>query len=140
MITMNLFNGSELHCSPHFQNQPRTVGDALAEIVRILQNNAEYGAWFEDFDDDGKTLKVGSWGMAGEKCIHVYEGNQEEILPLAFVCYWFYKAKGNASDEFEAKLLREERALDFEKGYMTTVGHKPWPLGFPGDLALAFAA
>ncbi len=113
MITFNLFHGFKLHGSPYFVNQPRSVGGALAEIVQVFSGNIYYRAWIEEIVMDEtstaiKAVKIGSYGMAGEKWIRVYEGKTDELAPLAQVCYWFYKATGNASDKYKADVLSHE--------------------------------
>jgi hypothetical protein len=135
---MNLFDGSKLHPSPYFQTQPRTVGDALAEIVYTLgEVHLWYGSWVEDLDYDGKIVRVGNYGMAGERWISVYEGPTEEIQPLARVCLWFYKTTGCGSDEFKAKMLREEHARGFQPTSSTSAGYRPPHGGHPHDVLVA---
>lgn len=110
MIVFNLFAGTELHPSPHYQNQERSVGEALAEVVRVLSDEGRYGCWVEDYKyGEVSMVKVGSYGMAGARWIYTFEGPIDEIRPLVEVCYWFHKAGGKASDEFKAKLRVRER-------------------------------
>jgi hypothetical protein len=130
MITKNLFNGSELHSSPHFQDQSCTTPDALAEVVHTLDiTHFHYGAWVEDIhlDGDNSFVKVGSYGMAGERWIEVYEGPEEELHPLAKVCWWFYKAGGEISDELKANrpegfTLKQDPPVFLSP----SAGYKPW--------------
>jgi hypothetical protein len=140
MIFHSSFNGVR---AAEQRQDPRSFGwqilrDALAEIVHVLTiTYAHYGAWIEDIDDTA--VKIGSYGMAGER-IHIYEGSTDEIMQLAAVCRWFYRDTGCASDEFKAKMLREEHARGFTPHISTSSTYRPTHGGRHPDCPVAFAA
>jgi hypothetical protein len=103
MIKYNLYDSPDLHPSPQYVNQELTVGDALERLVGVLSgfDAHESTAWVEDVNLlNNPVVKVGWYGMAGEKWIEVFEGSHGEITRLADVCNWYYQATGKASDKY----------------------------------------
>lgn len=123
--------------TPLYEDENRTIGEALVDVVRLLGNvDPNWGSWIEEIRDPLESgefrIKIGSHGMPGESWIHSFEGPGHEIYPLMQVCWWFYQVTARGSDAVRAITQRVVQETPGHPAGSESNLRRPHHRGYPG--------